>query len=107
MIWRWSQNKVNLKTEKEITLENEGDLKTEDNLKNEDDQKMKMTSKMKTTSKMIKCGGLSSLTMYPAPDNSKSYKWQPIIANWNYSGLGRLGSAWVGPIVIIELSQSS
>ena len=59
MIWRWSQNKVNLKTEKEITLENEGDLKTEDNLKNEDDLKNedklknKMTSKMTTTSTLV------------------------------------------------------
>ena len=29
--------------------------------------------------------------MCPAPDSFKSCKWQPSIANWNYSGLCRFG----------------
>ena len=61
---------------------------------------MKKTSKMKMTSKMMRGGGLSSQTMFPAPDTFKSCKWHSSIANWNYSGSGRLG-----PIVIIKLSQ--
>ena len=44
--------------------------------------------------------GLRSQTIFPTPDTSKSQKWKPSKANWNYSGSGRLG-----PIVIIKLSQ--
>ena len=36
--------------------------------------------------------------MFPPPDTFKSCKWQPSIANWNYSGLGRFGSVWVGSV---------
>ena len=44
---------------------------------------------------MIWGSGLRSQTIFPAPDTSKGYKWQPSIANWNYSESGQLG-----PIVI-------
>ena len=31
--------------------------------------------------------------MFPASDTSKSCNWHSNIGNWNYSGLGRVGSA--------------
>ena len=67
--------------------------------------KIKTTSKMKMTSKDVGGGGLSSQTMFPAPDTFKSCKWHSSIANWNYSGSAWVGSGRVGPIVIIKLSQ--
>ena len=55
--------------------------------------KIKTTSKMKTTAKMLRGGGLSFQTIFPAPDTSKSCKMHSSIADWNYSGSGRFG--WV------------
>ena len=67
--------------------------------------KMKTTSKMKMTLRIMRGGGLNFQAMFTAPNTSKSCIWHSIIANWNYSRSGRLGSGRVGPIVIITLSQ--
>ena len=85
---------MKMASKKEDYLKNEDDLKNSDNLKNEDDLKIK------TTSKIMSGGGLSFQAMFAAPNTSKSCIWHSSIANWHYSGSARLG-----PIVIIKLSQ--
>ena len=62
-------------------------------LTNEDNLKKERLTKMKSILKYHIWGsGLRSQTIFPTPDTSKSYKWQPSIANWNYSGSARVGS---------------
>ena len=47
----------------------------------------------------MRSGGFSSKTMSPAfVDTFKSWKYQPIIANWNYSGSVWVGLGRFGPI---------
>ena len=55
---------------------------------------MKMTSKIKTTSEIMMGSGLSFQAMFAVHNTSKSCILHSSIAIWNYSGLGRVGSAW-------------
>ena len=63
-------------------------IKNEDDIKKENEDYLK---KWRQLQKLMRGGGLSTQTMFSAPDTSKSCKWHSSIANWNYSGLGQLG----------------
>ena len=73
-------------------IKNKDDTKYEDYLKNKDYlKKWRQPEKWRQPQKLMRGGELSSNTMFPAPDTSKSWKWYSSIAIWNYSGLGRVG----------------